>query len=64
MEKNLWIILDNNNEHYPQFSRRNRDESINEFEKFSMKSWKDFEAKGFKCVEIDISSLLRERVNN
>ena len=67
MENGLWIILDKNNEHYPQFSRRNKDESISEFEKFSMKPWKDSEARGFRCVEINISSLLNDKhinINN
>ncbi len=48
----FWVIADSDGNYYPNFCCRSKEESIEVFEKYSMKDWETMKKRGFKCIKV------------
>ncbi len=50
----FWVIKGPDGTYYPNSCKRTREESINDFEKFSMQKWDEMEKKGYECIGVKL----------
>jgi len=53
----FWVVKGPDGNYYPGSCKRTKEESIRDFEKFSMQDWEEMTKKGYECVGVKIIPL-------